>query len=580
MFLSEKIEHKKNKIADTRRRDSPVFGFSTMASEAPASEVQTSNTKNSPICIPSAMRTVDDVEMELIAEAHSGSGESSAEGLMMGCEDEFTEFVGTFNSECDSLGVGEELEVAQIHSSEGAPVRDKAQKRKETKSRRKLVSDESSPEAAKSGQHFCPALPGESDSVKSFGSESIKAKSPKRLEHSESANASANPIKDDKSSKATEQEKSCHSESAKAPANPTKGEKSSNAKPTMANCSDSMKASAKSTKGKKSSKAKVQKAHCSSESAKAPANPTKGQSSNAKVPNVKSGNSDSAKAPKKADPKKGDQTSAKTTSGKNQNSESAKAPAQRTKGGDSSQRRIIKPIATSGNNGSRKSNEAPLSTFVRGKRKQTSPAVSHQPAKKQAGTFRSFSEAVKADKTVLIRRVNSGFNNELINNLRAQLCQRLDASLPGAARPIFESNGYWNGSFRVVCANESSREWLFKQIQEIDSLEGSKLWISTAEREASRQKVTMTIQDSKSISSELIFRRFREANEGLKTDEWVLLKNLKDGPTGRTILLSVDVDSAEYMIAHGKRLYYMLQRVYFDIRARSSKTSSNQDSMA
>lgn len=276
MFLSDKIEHKENKIADTRRRDSPVFGFSTMASEAPAYEDQTSDTNNSPICISSAMRTVNDVEMELIATAYSGSGESSAEGLMMGSEDELSQFLGTFYSECDSLGICGESEDAQNRSSEGTPVRDKAQKRKETRSRRKLVSDESSPEAAKSGQNFCPALPGESDSVKSLGSEPIKAKSPKRLEHSESANASANPIKGDKSSKATEQEKSCHSESVKAPADPTKGDKSSNAKPQMANCSDSMKASAKSTKGKKSSKAKVQKAHCSSVSAKAPANPTKG----------------------------------------------------------------------------------------------------------------------------------------------------------------------------------------------------------------------------------------------------------------------------------------------------------------
>lgn len=460
---------------------------------------------------------------EITMNVDGGAGETSADDLMMESDGEFLD---GFNKVLKSLTVSLDSDSHLTLSPEGdIPVKmTLAEKRRIKKKRRQerkaLESKSSLPSSAESDQNQSPALPGESDSTKDqHDSESQKANKPKKNKTSDSkkVTSESDSKKDESFSEANQSDKKSFSDSKKARKfDSKKDEKTLTTKP------------------------------------------------------VKIQNSDSANASRKQQQKKdGGSKQAPTKSDKTRNSDTANASRKQKqkKDGESNQTENSTPNNASGKKGSGENSKAKLVPNVGNKRKHNSPTTNHQPAKKQAKPW-SFRDAVKADVTVLVRTVGSGFSTNQLKELRAKLCERLDATPLGAVRPIFESNKLINGAFQVECVNLISKGWLIQQITEIDSLDGVKLWVTTAEREASRQRITMTIQDSQSVSSDIIFRRFREANLGLKTDEWVLIKTLADGPKGRTIMLSVDRDSADFMIARDKKLYYMLQRVYIDIRYR------------
>jgi hypothetical protein len=185
------------------------------------------------------------------------------------------------------------------------------------------------------------------------------------------------------------------------------------------------------------------------------------------------------------------------------------------------------------------------------------------------GKKKTFSEVARADLTVLIRIVGLRLSNEQTKKLRANLCERLDATDPGANRPCFESNFLTHGALNFVCANNTSRDWLLKQITEMEELDGAKLVATTAQEESLRTKLTMTIHDHEFSTEEQIFTRLKGANVGLDTSKWRILRTLRDDHKGRTILVSVDDASRDFILSHGKKLYYQLQRLYVDVRAPS-----------
>lgn len=200
------------------------------------------------------------------------------------------------------------------------------------------------------------------------------------------------------------------------------------------------------------------------------------------------------------------------------------------------------------------------------KRKHSSTPPSVKPTKKHAWEKGSYSDIAKSDLTVLIRMLGEAMTDETASILRTRLCEMLDNTKPGDLRPAFESFRFVAGACRVACANSSSCIWLQGKVREIAELNGHKLWITTAAREETRRKIVITLQDSKSASFELIFKRLSQTNEGLDTSEWALIKEIGGSQTSRTLLLGVDEGSASFIEGHGGRLYYMLQRLTVDFR--------------
>lgn len=491
---------------------------------------------------------IDDITMN----DDNGAGESSADGLVMESDGEFLE---GFQKELDSLEISLKSDSFLTLSPEGdfKVVMSTAEKRrlKKTRKQERKALEESKASltsSAETDQKLSPAKPGESNSAKDqTDSELQKAQELKKSKNSDSkkVTSESDSKKEENFLEANKSDKQSYSDSKKVTgeSDSKNNKKTLTTKPVKNQNSDSVKANKQERKKDEGSR-------------QAPK-----QSEN-------NSNSDSKKASRKFDSKK-DEKSLKTKSSEMENSDSEKASSkhEQRKDGKSKQMENLTPKTAPGKDGSGKNSKAKLMPNVGKKRKHNSPTTNHQPAKKQAGSW-SFSDATKADLIVIIRRVGSGFSESHIKELRAKLCERLDATPLGATRPTFESNRLINGAFQLEAANQFSKDWLLKLITEIDSLDGVKLWVTTAEREASRQRITMTMQDSQSVSSDIIYRRFREANTGLKTDEWVLIKTLAEGPRNRTIMLSVDKESADFMIARNKKLYYMLQRVHVDIRAR------------
>lgn len=201
------------------------------------------------------------------------------------------------------------------------------------------------------------------------------------------------------------------------------------------------------------------------------------------------------------------------------------------------------------------------------KRKFDSSGSFQRPPKKYGRWGGSFSEVVKSDTTVIVRCVGGCFTLPLADKLRAEICNRLDATAPGASRPTFESNKLILGALQFICTNSESYEWLKSQITEIDSIGGLKLLLNTPDQERQRQNIVMTVTESKTASADLMFRRIREANNGIDTSQWVLLKDLHVGDRTRTIMVSVDLESHSVITARGSRLYYLLQKIQVKVRS-------------
>jgi hypothetical protein len=199
------------------------------------------------------------------------------------------------------------------------------------------------------------------------------------------------------------------------------------------------------------------------------------------------------------------------------------------------------------------------------KRKLHSPNANVPPGKKASKTG-EYAGVAKLDLTVLIRRVGKSFETSEYLALRAKLCDRIDSVPAGPDKPLFESNSLKNGAYTLRCANVKSRDWLLQQVREVAlELPNLNLWVTTAEKESLRVKIVLTLQDSNSAPTELIFKRLRDSNPGLSTDEWVYVKNLSVRPIGRTMMIHVDRESAIFVLEHGRKLYYLMQRIYVNI---------------
>lgn len=216
------------------------------------------------------------------------------------------------------------------------------------------------------------------------------------------------------------------------------------------------------------------------------------------------------------------------------------------------------------------------------KRKRTSESSPNEPSSKKVmkkkepkgptttgpvPSTSSFSDAAKLNLRAVIRVAGGGqMDQSVVQELLKVLYLRLDAVPAGTARPIFERNFLFKGVFFVECANEASIEWLLNVVRDVGSVNGNALMVSSADKEEVRRVVAFTTSDPDSATSSTMLKRLMDSNFGLDVSQWVYLKRLNVSTKGVTHLVAVDEDSLSYIKTKGKRLYYMMQSVYVDIR--------------
>ena len=63
-----------------------------------------------------------------------------------------------------------------------------------------------------------------------------------------------------------------------------------------------------------------------------------------------------------------------------------------------------------------------------------------------------------------------------------------------------------------------------------------------------------------------IQKRF-DADVGLNTDSWTLLRGRGASTRGRILVFAIDLASVHYILGKSSQLYYMLQMIYVEVRA-------------
>ena len=183
-------------------------------------------------------------------------------------------------------------------------------------------------------------------------------------------------------------------------------------------------------------------------------------------------------------------------------------------------------------------------------------------------TVLSSPAVAKPSLQVLVKAVNGRvLDQSLIQELLKTLYVWLDGVPPSMSRPLFENHKLVNGVLVVSCANEDSVSWLINSVKEIGSIGGVVLSAATADSVPPKRKAAFTVCDPDGAKPETIFKRLRDFNEGLDTSGWVYITRLQaNGPRGSTHLVAMDEASVEHIKGKGKRLYYMMQSVFFDFR--------------
>ena len=278
------------------------------------------------------------------------------------------------------------------------------------------------------------------------------------------------------------------------------------------------------------------------------------------IPPVKAGSSDQKTAPKM--PSSGKKNNLRPGSG-------AKSSPMDANGGSGSE--AVRKGGNSGSNVKRKRTNTTTPPLQPAKKKEAKQTVGRQ----------LYSEAARLDLTVLIRREGSGFDQAALDELVSLLCSELDKFQQGAVRPTFESHQLSNGSASFVCANELSRDWLLSIPGTIGSLNGNKLWATTAKAEQTRPRIILSVPISgrdAPPTNELIFERLRSSNPGLSTDAWLHLRNFRDEPKARTLLILVDQSTVDFIRTRNRKLYYQVYNLTVEIRGGRSDTNPRNGS--
>lgn len=201
-----------------------------------------------------------------------------------------------------------------------------------------------------------------------------------------------------------------------------------------------------------------------------------------------------------------------------------------------------------------------------------------QPMKKKGAKRPSYSDVVKSDNTVLIKREGAAFDRAALDLLLNALCIELDKIQQGAEKPTFESNSISNGLAKFVCSNKQSCDWLRQNIAVVDSIGNMKLSTMTADALHSRPKVRLFVPFS-SRTQASVLNDLKAQNTGLNTDSWCHVRTYECTNSKCNVLVfSMDEESAEFIRRKRSRLHYLFSTIPARVQGGKPNTNSNPGS--
>ena len=212
-------------------------------------------------------------------------------------------------------------------------------------------------------------------------------------------------------------------------------------------------------------------------------------------------------------------------------------------------------------------NEPLAGTSANSKRNRSENSQVGVPPKKPRMMI-SFSDAVKESLVMLVRRGEGSITVDQFDVIRRHLYRSLDATPYGNSRPVFVSSRLIDGVIVIECANAMSFDWLSECFSTPDILEGVPLKFNSKAQEVPKRKIVVYLPDKDQVDTQLLFIRLKSTNMDLNTDSWSLLRDLGASSRGRTLVFAVDLASVQYILAKNSKLYYMLQMIYVEVRAR------------
>jgi hypothetical protein len=151
-----------------------------------------------------------------------------------------------------------------------------------------------------------------------------------------------------------------------------------------------------------------------------------------------------------------------------------------------------------------------------------------------------------------------------------------DKQPPGESRPAFSGHGINNhGLAWISCANELSRSWVIKAVEEVDKLIDGVMLSANPEDKLTKMIVVIPSDPDETFPTiTTVLKRLTEGpNLGLNTNKWTVYSTKDPGPRGWCLFLGIDDDSLNILRNLDFRPYYGFGRLYFNVQNTKPKVN-------
>ncbi|CAO1335704.1 unnamed protein product [Diamesa serratosioi] len=199
------------------------------------------------------------------------------------------------------------------------------------------------------------------------------------------------------------------------------------------------------------------------------------------------------------------------------------------------------------------------------KRNRSNNSLLVEPKKQRMAE--SYCDTAKETLIMLIRCEEGPVTVDQAAAIRKILYACLDKIENDSNFPMFESCKLIDGIYVIVCINDITFKWLIDCLSTIITETGFLLKYNSKAQEVPKRKVVVYLPDPDQVETLLLFKRLKGPNRNLDTTSWTLLRDLGVSLKGRTLVFAVDLASVQYILSKNCSLFYMMQKIYVEIRA-------------
>jgi hypothetical protein len=180
----------------------------------------------------------------------------------------------------------------------------------------------------------------------------------------------------------------------------------------------------------------------------------------------------------------------------------------------------------------------------------------------QTGTFK---EAVLVIKMAIIHKRHPDviLEQTQVDVIQRRLLNAVDRTPSGETPPQFMYSRFAQGLLWITCANELTKVWLVRPINEFGELwEGAELTVvdSRLQRPPKETQVLVRIPDTSEITT--VMTRLRIQNPELNTADWSVMSR-KVTERQQMLTLSIDPDSLKTLARVNFKAFWGLGRIIF-----------------